>query len=504
MTRPRAGRARAIAWPTGLGLVLALSACTLGPDFKRPEQPSATAYTAQSLPPATVASDTAAGGGSQHFAFNQSLQHDWWTLFHSDPLNQLIEAALRDNPGVASAQATLREAHEQLAAERGAQYPSVTGALQASRQRESSAALAGAPFAETFNLFNASVSVSYAFDLFGGVRRQLESLEAQVDSQEYQLQGTYLTLTSNVVTAAIRVASLRGQLRATHDIEALEVRELDVVERRFKLGAVSRSDVLTQRTALLQTRATVPGLERQLALAEDQLEIYAGRFPSQEQAPEFELETLELPLELPVSVPSEMVRQRPDILAAEALMHSASAQIGVATANLYPQLTLTGSTGLESFKLDKLFSKNAFGWSVGSGLTAPLFDGGTLRARRRAAIAAYEAAAASYQSTVLAAFGNVADALRALDADARALQAQADAQNQARASLDLADKQFNAGALSFLALLSAQQQFQQTRIAVVQAQADRYADTAALFAALGGGWWNRGDAASETNSSTDR
>jgi NodT family efflux transporter outer membrane factor (OMF) lipoprotein len=476
----------------------ALTGCTVGPEFKRPDPPSVHAYTAQPLPPATVETQVAAGA-SQRFVLGQKVEQQWWTLFHSDPLNQLIEAALHDNPGVAAAQATLRQARETLAAERGVEWPAVTAQGGASRQRESSAELAGAPFAETFNLFNASVGVSYAFDLFGGVRRQLESLQAQVDDQQYQLEATYLTLTSNLAAAAIRAASLRAQLQATHDIEALEVKQVDVTERRFSLGAVSRSDVLSQRTLLAQTHATVPPLERQLAFAEDQLAIYAGRFPAEGTMPQFDLDGLQLPVDLPVSVPSELVHQRPDILAAEALLHSASAEIGVATANQYPNLTLSGQVGLESFRARDLFKSGSFGWSLGGELVAPLFNGGQLAARKRAAIAAYDAAVANYKQTVLAAFGNVADSLRALDADARALEAQVDAQNQARAELDLAQKQFGAGALSQLQLLTAQQQFQQTRIAVVQLQADRYADTVALFIALGGGWWNRDAPAAAAN-----
>jgi len=473
----------------------ALGGCTVGPDFKRPEPPATPSFTAEPMPPAT-AEATGTGGGSQRFVTGE-LQRQWWTLFRSDALNQLIEAALRDSPNVAQGQATLRQAQELLAAERGAQWPAVNASGSVSRQRESAAAL-GAPRAETFSLFSASVQVTYAFDLFGSVRRQLESLQAQVDSEQFRLEATYLALTSNLVTTAIREAELRAQLAATMEIDELQRKQLNVVERRFQLGAVARSDVLAQRTVLAQTHANIPPLERQLALARHQLAILAGRFPGDGGLPEFDLEHLELPLELPVSVPSALARQRPDILAAEALLHSASAQIGVATADLYPKLNLSGNVGVEAFQANKLFSSNAFGWGIGAGITAPLFNGGQLQARRRAAIAAYDGAAAAYRQTVLTAFGSVADALRALEADARALQAQVDAQAQARASYELADKQFSAGALSYLALLNAEERLQQTRIAVVQAQADRYADTVALFAALGGGWWSdRAQAASQ-------
>jgi NodT family efflux transporter outer membrane factor (OMF) lipoprotein len=467
--------------------------CTVGPDFKRPEPPATPSYTTEPVPPST-AETAIAGGGSQRFVVGQELQRQWWTMFHSDALDQLMAAALRDSPTVAQGQATLRQAQEALAAERGAQWPSVDASGQVSRQRESAAQL-NLPQGHTFSLYNATVSVSYVFDLFGGVRRQLESLEAQVDSEQFQLEATYLALTANLATTAIREASLHAQLAATREIEELQRKQLSVVERRFALGAVARSDVLAQRTVLAQTHAGIPPLERQLALARNQLAILAGRFPSDAGLPEFDLDHLELPLELPVSVPSALARQRPDILAAEALLHSASAQVGVATADLYPKLTLTGSAGLTAFRTENLFKESAFGWSIGAGLVAPLFHGGTLQARRRAAIAAYDGASAAYRQTVLVAFGAVADALRALDTDARALQAQVDAQAQARASYELADKQFSAGAVSYLSLLDAQARLQQTRIAVVQAQADRYTDTVALFAALGGGWWNEGGTA---------
>jgi NodT family efflux transporter outer membrane factor (OMF) lipoprotein len=332
--------------------------------------------------------------------------------------------------------------------------------------------------------------VSYPLDLFGSIRRQLEALQAQTDNAGLQLQATYLTLTANLATTAIREASLRAQIRATQDIEKLQQDQLQIVERRFNLGAVTKSDVLSQRTALAQTRATLPGLQRQLSQLRHQLALFAGRVPESDGLPSFELDGLELPLQLPVSVPSDLVRQRPDILSAEALLHAASAQVGVATANLYPQLTLTGTIGQEAVGFSQLFNSNSSAWSLGGGLLAPIFSGGQLQANRRAAIAAYDAAAANYRQTVLAAFANVADALRALQTDALALQAQIEAQHQARDAFEMASRQFNVGAASYLTLLNAQQQVQQTRIAVVQAQADRFADTVALFQALGGGWWN--------------
>jgi NodT family efflux transporter outer membrane factor (OMF) lipoprotein len=370
----------------------------------------------------------------------------------------------------------------------------------ATRERFTGAALGQSGFGgSVFNLYNASVNVSYTLDIFGGERRQLEGLLAQVDYQWFQLEAAYLALTANIVTAAVREASLRFQIQATREIIAALETQLDVVERRFELGAVSRSDVLAQRTTLAQFRATLPPLEKQLAQVRNQLSVYVGRFPSEAQLPEFALDHLELPRELPVSLPSALVRQRPDIRASEALFHQASAQIGVATANLYPQITLTGAFGSETTRFHDLFGSGTAVWSLAASLLQPIFHGGELTAKRRAAIAAYDQAAALYRESVLEAFQNVADALRALEVDARTLQAQADAAAVAHEALDLTSRQFQLGAVSYLSLLNAQQQDIQARITLVQAQAARYSDTAALFQALGGGWWNRTPQASRTS-----
>ena len=466
----------------------ALASCAVGPDFKRPEAPAIDRYTDAEFPNATAGSDFA-HGSAQQFANGVQLQQQWWSLFNSEPLDRLIEQALRDSPTVASAQAVLRQAQQTFAAERGLTWPNVNGQLSVERQQFSAASL-GLPRTSIFTLYNATINVSYTLDVFGGIRRQLEALQAQVDNAGFQLQATYLTLTANLATTAIREASLRAQIQATEEIEKLQQDQLAIVERRFNLGAVTKSDVLSQRTALAQTHANLPPLQRQLSQLRHQLALYAGKTPESAGLPAFELDSLALPLQLPVSLPSDLVRQRPDILSSEALLHAASAQVGVATANLYPQITLTGNTGSESVGLSQLFKPNSSVWSLGGGLLAPIFSGGQLQSNRRAAIAAFDAAAANYRQTVLTAFANVADALRALQTDALALRAQVEAQHQAQAAFELASRQFNVGAVSYLTLLNSQQQLQQTRIAVVQAQADRFADTVALFQALGGGWWN--------------
>jgi NodT family efflux transporter outer membrane factor (OMF) lipoprotein len=470
---------------------LALAGCAVGPDFRRPAAPKADRYTPMALPQET-ASAPGVGGAAQRLVAGQDIPAQWWTLFHSDALDGLIRQGLADSPNLAAAQATLREAQENARAQFGTLLPSVDANVGAERQKFSPAEFGQSSSPSSlFNLYNASVSVSYTLDVFGANRRQLEALRAQVDYEAYQLEAAYLTLTSNIVTTAVKEASLRAQIQATKDIVAALEKQLELVERRFELGAVPRSDVLTQRTALAQQRATLPPLEKQLAQTRHQLSVYVGQLPSENGLPEFELEALRLPEQLPVSLPSSLVRQRPDIRASEALLHEASAQVGVATANLYPQITLTGSYGSEANKIGDLFSGPAAVWSIAGGLTQPLFHGGQLTAKRRAAIAAYDQAAAQYRETVLEAFQNVADTLRALETDARALRAQADAEAMARDTRDLTEKQFELGAVSYLSLLTAQQQYQQTRISLVQAQATRYSDTAALFQAMGGGWWNR-------------
>jgi len=470
---------------------LMLAGCAVGPDFKRPDAPQAKAYTAGSMPEKTAEAPVA-GGASQHFIPGQDIPAQWWTLFHSEPLDKLIRQALANSPTLAAARASLRQAEENRRALFGALLPSVDANVSVSREKISGASQ-GEPDLNlpAFSLHNASVTVSYALDIFGGTRRQLEALESLVDYQRFQLEGAHLTLASNVVTAAIRESSLQSQIKATQEILASQEQQLAIVEKQFQLGAVSGSDVLTQRTQVAQTRAMLPPLENQLSQTRHSLAALTGGFPSETPLPEFNIENLTLPENLPVSLPSSLVSQRPDILASEALMHEASAQVGVATANLYPQVTLSGSYGTQAASMNRMFSANSAAWDIGAGLLQPLFRGGALTAERRAAIAAYDQARANYQETVLQAFQNVADVLRALETDAVALKAQKDAETAARESLELTQDQFKLGAISYLSLLIAERLYQQTRINLIQAQASRFADTAALFQALGGGWWNR-------------
>jgi NodT family efflux transporter outer membrane factor (OMF) lipoprotein len=328
----------------------------------------------------------------------------------------------------------------------------------------------------------------------------LESLQAQVDFQRYQLQGAYLTLTGNIVTTAIREAAIRAQIQSTREILAAEDDQVSRVKRQFELGGASRLELIAQQAQSAQTAATLPPLESQLAAARHQLAALIGQVPSEAAVPEFNLDSLHLPEDIPVSLPSELVRQRPDIQAAEALLHQASADIGVATANLYPQITLNGAFGAQSNQLHSLFAGPSL-WSIGAGLLQPLFHGGQLQAERRAAIAAYDAADGVYRDTVLQAFRNVADVLRALEADARTVKAQGEAEALARNTLELTRRQYQLGGTSYVALLVAQRQFDTARLGLILAQATRYADTAALFQALGGGWWKADGAATALQSS---
>ncbi len=476
----------------------ALSGCTVGPDYRRPEAPSAQVYTEGTLPEETAAAPGAeAGGAAQRFVSGQDIPDEWWSLFRSEELAALIRQALAESPTYAAAQAALRQAREIRDARAGALLPAGDAGVSASRIQQSRTAV-GQTGADTFTLFNASVSVSYTLDLAGGLRRELEALQAQVDYQRFQREGVYLALAANIVTAAVKEAALRARIRETRDILVLQEKQFAVIETQLRLGGVSRSDLLAQRAEIAQTRATLPPLEKELTQTRHLLAVLAGRYPGEAAAlPEFHFDSLQLPRELPVSLPSSLVRQRPDIRAAEELLHAASAQVGVATANLYPQLTLTGGFGSEAGTIGDLFGSGTSVFNLGAGLLQPLFRGGALNARRRAAFAAYDQAEAGYRAVVLRAFLDVADVLRALDADASTLKSQAEAAAAAQDAFDLTRKQFQLGAVGYLSLLNTERQYRQVRINLVQAQAARFADTAALFQALGGGWWNRPPQAGE-------
>jgi NodT family efflux transporter outer membrane factor (OMF) lipoprotein len=474
-----------------LTIALALSGCAVGPKFKPPPPPATDAYTSEVLPTQTETTGLA-GGEAQRFQFGRDLPGQWWTLFGSTKLDALIEEAMANYPDIAAQQAALRAARDNVRAQAGVFLPQFQGVGAASREKSSGAAIApGFPGFIT-NIYQARVSVSYTFDLFGGERRALEGLQAQAVAQNFRLEASYLTLTSNVVSTAIQLASAREQIAVTQEIMALEDKQLGIIQRQFELGSRTRADVLQQQSNLASVRATLPPLQHQLELAEHQLAVLTGHFPHDAVRSEFNLSDLKLPQDLPVSLPSALVAQRPDIKLQEMVMRQNSAAIGVATANMLPQLTLSSSFyGYESLSVASLFTPGANAWSVGAGITQPIFEGGTLRAKRRAAIDTYDQSSAQYRLIVLQAFQNVADTLTALDSDAQALKAEYDAVTAAQASLDFIQKQYDDGAVNYVSLLTAQQTYQQARIAYVRAVASRYTDTVTLFQALGGGWWNR-------------
>lgn len=473
--------------------------CAVGPDFQRPPAPAINGYTPTALPNATVSTDSI-GGARQRFVTDLDIPGQWWALFHCRALNALVEEGLANNHDVKAAQAALRVARESVKAQVASGYPSVTGGLNASREKDATGSVASSEIngAAQYSLYTGQLSISYVPDLFGLNRRTVESLSAQADAQRFQVEATYLTLSSNIVAAAIQEASLRGQIKATRAIIASQEESLSLLRKMNALGEVSDVDVAAQETALAQTKATLAPLEKQLAQQRDMLAALVGRFPSDQPSATFSLQDLVLPTELPVSLPSKVVEHRPDVRAAEENMHAASAQIGVAIANRLPNVTLTANAGRTATQLSEIFMPGNGYWMVASALTQPIFDAGVLLHRQRGAEAAYDQALEQYRSTLLTAFQNVADALVALQHDADALKSSAAAERAAARSLTLVKGQHRLGAVNYLALLTAEQAYQQTSISLVQAQAARFADTAALFQALGGGWWNRTDVALNT------
>lgn len=479
--------------------MLLVSACAVGPDFRRPAPPGVQGYAATPLRPTASVPD-AAGGEAQTFASGADIAGDWWTLFHSQPLDALVTQALAANPDLKAARAALAAAHETTLAQKGAFYPQVSASYSATRQRQSGA-LAPTPAdnASQFNLFTPQVSVSYALDVFGLTRRTVESARAQEQSVRFQMIAAHLTLTSNVVVAAIQDAALQTQIDATRQLIGIETKSVEILKYQAAKGYASRIDVAAQEAQLAQAAATLPPLLKQAAQQQNLLAALTGRFPSEATLAKIDLASLQLPTELPVSLPSKLVEQRPDVRQAEANLHAASAQVGVAEANRFPNIQLTAAAGNTATALSQAFTPGTNFWSIGAAVASPIFEGGSLLHQERAAKANYELAAAQYRSTVLGAFQNVADSLSAIQQDAEGLKAAAAAAAAAKVTLDLTQRQLQDGYASGLALLNAQQTYQQTRIALVQAQAARFADTAALFQSLGGGWWRRPELAKDTD-----
>jgi NodT family efflux transporter outer membrane factor (OMF) lipoprotein len=481
-----------------LGITLALGACAVGPDFHRPAAPTGKDYAPNGMPAAT-SSTAGPDGNAQQFVRDMDIPGQWWTLFHSEPLNALVEDSIKHNPDVAAAQEALRAAVENVRAQQGQYFPQVTASLDPTRQKTGSVIASGVVSNATlYNLTTAQLSISYTPDLWGANRRSVESLVAQADAQRFELEATYLTLTTNVVNAAVTEAALRAQIASTQDMIDSEQKILDANRKQLALGDLGDADIAAQVATLEQTRATLPPLQKQLAQQRDLLAVLSGRAPDQDVQAKFELEGLQLPQDLPMSLPARLVEQRPDVRMAEANLHSACAQVGVAFAARLPNIDITANGGSAADQMHNLFGSGTSFWNIGAAITAPIFDGGTLKHRQRAAEAQYMQAAEQYRSTVMSALQNMADSLHAAQSDADALVASSRAERAAARSFEIAQRQYAVGDISMVALLNAEVTYRQAELTLIQARAARYADSVALFQAVGGGWWNRKDVAAST------
>jgi NodT family efflux transporter outer membrane factor (OMF) lipoprotein len=516
---PTAVAASHLGLAAGLNFVLAaaLTGCAVGPHYVKPVAPPDAGYAPVPIAEISASAPMQAGqavggpihgGEAQRLVAGSDLPYAWWQSFQSPALNALVEHAFKANPTVRAAQASLSQAQELVRAQRGFYAPSVGLGLQANRAKVAGNLTQGdsvgiegdghnlseppAPAAPLYyTLYTAGLSVGFVPDLFGSNRRQVESLAAQRDAQRFVLEATYITLASNVVAAAIQEASLRAQLEATRQIIAADEKSLAVLRDQFRLGFAMRIDVAAQEAALAQAEGQLPPLQKQFEQARDLIRVLAGNLPNQEIAETFELDALQLPPELPLSLPAKLIEQRPDIRAAEAELHAANAQVGVAVAAMLPQFSITGTLGGTADQIPWLFRTGGSYWTLMGNVSQPLFAGGTLLHNKRAASAALKQAAAQYQSTVITAYQNVADTLHASLSDAETLEGALETESAAKVTYDLTRRQLELGYVNYLTLLNAETTYGQALIQRVQAQAARYADTVALFQALGGGWWNR-------------
>lgn len=471
---------------------LLATGCVVGPNFKPPAAPAVTSYTA--VPPQTTAATQGVpGGNAQQFVAGEDIPADWWTIFHSRALNALIEQALAHNADLKAAQAALLVAHENTRAQKGAYAPQVSAGANVTRNKDPSATLAPVPAnnSSAYTLITPTVSVSYVPDVFGLNKRTVESLAAQEQASRYQMIAVDITLSANVAEAAIQEASLEDQIDTTNELIGISRQILSLLQFQKSKGYIGGVDIAAQRTQLAQLQASLPPLIKQRDQQKDLLAVLIGGYPTQTAAEKFSLADFTLPSNLPLSLPSNLVEQRPDVLQAEENMHAANAQIGVARANRLPNVTLSANAGSNALTIAQIFGPGTGFWNLGAALLAPIFDGGTKLHQERAARYAYQQTAEQYRGTVLTAFQNVGDTLVALEQDANTLKADAAATTAAKASLDLARLQYKDGYSAYLSVLNADQAYQQARLAEVQAEADRFTDTAALFQALGGGWWHR-------------
>lgn len=493
-----------------VALLAALAGCAVGPQFASPDAPADAGYRKDALAAQTRGVDGVPQGDAQRFIKATPVQARWWSTFKNSELDRRVDLALANSPTIAAAQAALRQAEANVDATRGGLFPTVNANAGATRSKSALGGFSNSgntggsttpgvarSGGSAYTIYNAGVSVSYAPDLFGGVRRGVEAQQSLADAQRYQLGATYLTLASNVATTSFREAALREQIRSTEEIVSLFNEQLDLVQKQFDVGAISMGDVLQSRAQIASAQAQLPALRQQLAATQTQLAVYLGQTPASAEVTALSLDAIVLPTDIPVSLPSELVRQRPDIRAAEAQLHRATAQVGVATANLFPQISLTGSWGSQAVDGGSdLFGSGTSVWSLGLNLLQPIFRGGTLRAQKRAAEAGLDQASANYRSAVLTAFQDVADSLRALELDAESLVAQSEAERATASSLDLVKKQYRDGSINYLQVLDSTRLYQQARLALIAARAARLADTAALYASLGGGWQESGTSVS--------
>jgi NodT family efflux transporter outer membrane factor (OMF) lipoprotein len=472
-------------------VVSLLTGCAVGPDFAHPAAPDITRYTREPLAAQTSGTDVA-DGQRQRFIDGRDIPLEWWTIFKSAKFDALVRLSIDNNPSLQSALATLRANQQAVYAQEAKFFPLVQANFNPTRQ-QTSAVLSPTPASgvNVFNLVTAQLQVSYSFDIWGLNRRTVESLQALADVQRFQVEAAYLALTSNVAVAAITEASLRQQIDSTNSLISINSKMVDTLRRQFDKGLVTRGDLAVQEAALAQARSTLPPLRKALQQNHDLLAALAGGYPSEGPREMFAFADFRLPAQLPVSLPSQLIEQRPDVRAAEEQLHSASAGIGIATANLLPNFTINADAGFTNTALSHLLAPQNFFWDLAGNVTQTVFDGGSLLHQLQGAKDTYQAAAWTYQGTVIAAVQNVADSLRAIQNDADALRAARDFERAARISFDQARRQFDAGNVNVLLLLNAQTSYLQAVIQVAQAQAARLTDTAALFQALGGGWWNR-------------
>ena len=485
----RAERANGRSAARGLYVALIplfVSSCAVGPDFVPPEPPAITHYTGGVDPAAT----TEAAGTAQQFEPGGAIPAEWWRLFKSAKLEQVIAQAFTDNPGIEAAQASLRQSQANLRSGYGIFFPALTAGAGATRQRYSPERAGENLPGSIFNLFTLSASVSYALDVFGGERRTVEGLAAQVDMADASQKATYMALSANIANALVASAAYQAEIDATQEIIDLERQQVEVAEVQAGAGIVPYSNVLTLKSQASTSEASIPPLRQKLSQTADLLAILVGHAPAEWQPPNITLDDLVLPSHLPVSLPADLVRQRPDILSAEATLHAASAEIGVTTAALLPSVTLNGSYGVNNTAASDLFAANSNFWNFGANMTAPLFEGGTLWFKRKAALEGFNQAKANYRQTVLSAFAQVADTLRALEHDAETLKAEDEALATAEEALHLVQANYEAGLATYLDVLNADTQYHRAKIARLEALTLRYQDTIALFTALGGGWWN--------------